>query len=387
MTALNQKFTEKYPNIKVDMAVEMSDENFLQVTQTRLTANDVDVVDIEGFQNRVMDYMTNVEKPRWQKYIEAGLLLDITNEPFVKNYDVNSIADAASFNGKVYQINTGRYVLTGVFYNKDLFSKYNVSLPTTWDEFIAACEVFQSHDIPCMTSGGKDIWPVQVSGYGILLSLFPDQASLVKNLWTGSAKYNDSNMMTFWERGKQLLDYMEPGVSGVDFTSAPGRFAAGKVAMYPAGSWDAPTIESANPDLNFGYFPMPGNDDPEQNKFMGGKYDVGFAIAAKSPNTEAALKYLDFFSQPENYQAYVNAVGIIPTQSTATLDTKLGKEVQPYLKNFKVAFELLWIAPKGSGQYAFPGIANYAPFGPFSEATELANQAQTDLEAGLKAAK
>ena len=38
--------------------------------------------------------------------------------------------------------------------------------------------------------------------------------------------------------------------------------------MLPAGSWDAPAIESANPELHYGYFPMPGSDNPADNKYL-----------------------------------------------------------------------------------------------------------------------
>ncbi len=386
MNSLNAKFMQKYPNVKVDMGV-VNSQSFAQVTQTRLTANDVDVVDIFGFSNKVEDYMKNVEKPAWQKYIEAGLLLDLTNQPFIKNYDPNALKDAATFNGKIYEINTGRYAFSGVFYNKDMFDKYGVKVPTTWNELVAACQTFQKNNIPCMTSGGKDVWPLQVAGYGILESYYPDQAALVKGLWTGTIKFNDAKSMQVWQRFQQMLTFMEPGVSGIDYTSAPGRFAAGKVAMYPAGTWDAPAIEKANPGLHYGYFPMPGSDNPDDNKYLGGKYDVGFAVTAKSPNQDAALKWMDFFSQPDNYQAYVNAVGILPTQPSATLNTTLGKDVQPYMNNFRLGFELIWVAPKGSGKYAFFSAAFYKPFGEFSDSQKLANQAQSDLEAGLKAAK
>jgi raffinose/stachyose/melibiose transport system substrate-binding protein len=155
--------------------------------------------------------------------------------------------------------------------------------------------------------------------------------------------------------------------------------------MLPAGSWDAPAIESANPNLNFGFFPMPGSDNPNDNKFLAGKYDVGWVVAAKTANKDAALKWLAFFSQPDNYQAYVNATGIMPTQPTAKLNTTLGKEVAPYLANFRLGYELLWVNPKGMGQWAQPNASFFKPFNQWDDAKKLADQAQADLDAGLKA--
>ena len=42
-----------------------------------------------------------------------------------------------------------------------------------------------------------------------------------------------------------------------------GRFGAGNMAMYADGSWSAPDILRANPDIEFGYFPLPGIEPRE----------------------------------------------------------------------------------------------------------------------------
>jgi raffinose/stachyose/melibiose transport system substrate-binding protein len=310
------------------------------VTQTRLTANDVDVVDMFGFANAAQPYMKNVDPPNWQTLIEAGYLLDITDQPFVKNYDEATIKDAGTYNGKVYQVNLGRVSYSGIYYNKDLFEANNVKVPTTWPELVAACETFAAADIPCMTAGGKDGWPIFVGAYGLTGSIYPDQLALVEGLWTGTIKWNDAKSLEMWEKMKiYAQNMMEAGASGIAGDAAPGRFASGAVAMFPGGTWYASAIEDAQPAFQWGYIPFPGSDNPEDNKYLFGKYDQGWVIAAKSPNKDAALKYVAEFSEPANYQEFVNAVGFIPTQPGATLDTQIGKEVAPYLANFRVGLE------------------------------------------------
>ncbi len=63
----------------------------------------------------------------------------------------------------------------------------------------------------------------------------------------------------------------------------------------------------------------------------------------------------------------------------------LGKEVAPYLANFRLGYELLWVNPKGYGQWAQPNAAFFKPFNQWDDARKLADQAQADLDAGLKA--
>jgi len=385
MTKFNDKFQAKYPDITVDMSV-VNANDLSTTTQTRLTANDVDVIDIFGFANAAQPYMKNVTPPNWQALIDAGLLMDLTDQPFVKNYDPAAIKDSGTYNGKVYAINLGRVSYSGVYYNKDLFTASNVKVPTTWGELVAACDAFKKANVPCMTAGGKDGWPIFVGAYGLLGAEFPDQEAYVKGLWTGDVKFNDAKSIEMWTKmQKYASDMMEPGASGIAGDAAPGRFASGAVAMFPSGTWSASAIEAAQPSFKWGYIPFPGSDKADDNKYLFGKYDQGWAIAAKTPNKDAAIKYLTEFSDKENYKAFANAVGFIPTQPDVKLETQIGQEVAPYLANFRVGYEQYWVSPKGAGQFAFPYASYFKPFGTFETPKDAADKAQADLQSGLDA--
>ncbi len=387
MEAFNKTFQEKHPNITVDMSV-VNAGDLSTVSQTRLAANDVDVVDIFGFANAAQPYMKKVDAPNWQQLIEAGLLMDLSDQAFIKNYDEATIKDAGSYNGKVYAINLGRVSYSGIYYNKDLFAANNVKVPTTWSELVAACEAFKAANIACMTAGGKDGWPIFVGAYGLIGAIYPDQAGLVEGLWNGTIKWNDAKSLEMWEKMQiYARDMIEPGASGIPGDGAPGRFASGTIAMYPGGTWNAPAIDEAKPSFKWGFIPFPGSDNAEDNKYLFGKYDQGWAVAANTPNKEAALLYLSEFSEPANYQAFANAVGFIPTQPTAKLDTAIGAEVAPYLANFRVGYEQYWIAPKGAGQFANPWASYFKPYGTDDDPQVLADKVQADLQAGLDAVK
>lgn len=385
MNTFVEQFQAKYPNITVDLSV-VNANDLSTVTQTRLTANDVDVIDIFGFANAAQPYMKNVTPPNWQTLIDAGLLMDISDQPFVNNYDEAATKDSGTYNDKVYAVNLGRVIYSGVFYNKDLFEKYGVAVPTTWDELVKACETFKANNVSCMTAGGKDGWPIFVGAYGMIGAEYPDQAALVEGLWNGTIKWNDAKSLEMWEKMKVYAqDMMEAGASGIAGDAAPGRFAGGEVAMFPGGSWYASAIESAQPDFKWGYIPFPSSNNADDNKYLFGKYDQGWAVANQSTNKDAATKFLAEFSDPANYQAFVNAVGFIPTQPTATLDTQIGAEVASFLNNFRVGYEQYWVAPKGVGQYANPYASYFKPFGTYDDPQELADKVQADLQSGLDA--
>ncbi|MFO7699072.1 MAG: hypothetical protein R6W79_00500, partial [Acidimicrobiia bacterium] len=93
------------------------------------------------------------------------------------------------------------------------------------------------------------------------------------------------------------------------------------------------------------------------------------------------------FSDPANYQEFVNAVGFLPTQPTATLETRLGEQVAQYLANYRVGYEQFWVEPSGAGQWSNGSLAPqwFQPFNEWDEAAALADAAQSDLQAGLDA--
>ncbi len=384
MNATLPKFSAKYPNIKVALSVVNSGDLATSI-QTRLSAKDLDLFETAaGFTNAPQPFMKNVTEPIWLTEIKSNLLLDLSNQPFIKNYDANALKDASTYNGGIYSLTTGRYAYSGVFYNKDIFTQNNLKVPTTWSEFTQVADALKAKGIAPMTAGGKDVWPIgAVADSGLLVGQYPDQKALVEGIWTGKIKFTDPASQTYFSRGAQFLNYFEKGVNQIDYNTAPGRFASGKSAMYPGGTWDAPTILQANPNIKLGYFPFPGSDDASANKTLAGKYDVAWFVP-NSGNTDAALKFLNFFSQPDNYAAYANAVGILPTQPNVTLTADYAKELSTYLATFKVAYNEMQLSPKNVGKYGSFDITNLAPIGDVTDPKDLATKAQADWDAGLK---
>jgi raffinose/stachyose/melibiose transport system substrate-binding protein len=384
--SFSDDFETQNPGVTVDVSVVSADD-LATVTQTRLSANDVDVIDIFGFANPVADYMVGATPAAWQQIVEAGLLLDITDESFVQNYDTPSIEQAGSYNDRVYAVNLGRTIYGGMFTNLDLLAEVGVDVPTTWGELVSVCEAVVASGNECMTTGAADSWPLFVGAYGLLGSLFPDQEALVEGLWTGTIKWDDPATLMLWERYQTYAqDFLESGVTGLGHDAATFRYAAGDVAFLPTGAWQAPNLEGdGGAEFNWSYVPFPGADDAADNQYLFGKYDQGWGIAANSPNVDIATAYVAAFSEPTTYQDFVNTTGFIPTQPTATLDTTLGQSVNPLLANYRVGYEQFWVEPAGAGQWANggQGAAWFSPYNEWDDAAELAAQAQADLQAAL----
>ena len=387
LTVLNDNFTKKYPNIKVEVTT-VDSATYPNLVQTRVAASNADIIAQQMFQPNP-DFTKGLDKPPFEKYIDNGDFLDLTNEAFVKNYDPNAVKDSSSFNGKVYALPMSRTSYNGVFYNKDIFEANGLKVPQTWDEFMTICTTLEAKNIPAITAGGKDSWPIgAVAANAVVSTVVSDPTAYVKGLWDGSKKLNDAESQVVFDRLAQLASHYEKGVMGVDYASVPGRFAAGKAAMLTDGAWQAPQIEKANPDLNFGYFPMPPTTQGAEIAQLKGKYDTMFAGSGKSKNKDAILKWLSFVSEKDNYTPFINELAMEPTMTGVTSSNKFLNSLAPVSKDFQLQFELVWRAPKGMGKYGgFQPTQLKALGGTIATAKELADLSAKDWDAAYKTIK
>jgi raffinose/stachyose/melibiose transport system substrate-binding protein len=372
----NDEFEAANPGVSIDLSVVNADD-IPTINQTRLTASDIDVttISVTGFANPVQPYMTDADSPYWQQLVEAGLLMDLSGESFLENYDDAAVA-SGSFGGSTYAVSLGRTTYSGVFVNLDILAEVGVEVPTTFDELEAACTAVNDAGFKCMVAGGADSWPVFVGTYGLLGALYPDQEALAEGLWTGAAKWNDEQGLELFDKYARFADMLDAESAGLGGDAAASRYTVGDIAFGPMGAWNAGTIDDA--EFEWTYIPFPGSDDAADN--------MSLAVAADTPVEDLSIAYLEAFSEPDNYDVFANATNYLPTQPTAALTNTLGQSVAPILQagSFTIGFEQVFVAPTGAGQWANGKDGSLWMFnGDFSDPVDAANTAQSDLESGL----
>ncbi len=104
----------------------------------------------------------SIDKPAWQQYIDEGLLTDLTDKDFIKNYNLDTLMGNASQRSSVLPEH-GYRCLHGLFYNKAIFSELGLEVPKTWDEFIAVCEAVKADGkYTVLSAGAADQWPLNM---------------------------------------------------------------------------------------------------------------------------------------------------------------------------------------------------------------------------------
>ncbi|WP_162463236.1 ABC transporter substrate-binding protein [Paenibacillus psychroresistens] len=313
---VNKKFEEKYPYIHVKYDAAPT-KDWGNLKTSRIATNDVDVV--------------GGQTPDAKDPNAASLWLDLKGQPFLDGYIEGALKGGQSNDGTQYLLPSNS-VSVVTFYNKKIFADLGLAIPKTWDEFIAACDKIKAAGIDPIMFGGKDQWPVVMQVMGIEMganrSSNPDFFAQLKD---GKTKFTDPAMLDVFTKYEKMTNYFQKNAAGLDYGQAPALFAQGKAAMMVDGSWSTSQIVDAKPAFEVGAFLTPGGNTAEANAIAPTKIGSGFLIYKKSPNQDAALKYLAFLSEKDIYQQYINAAKMWPVKSDTTLADPLSNEIAQLL--------------------------------------------------------
>jgi raffinose/stachyose/melibiose transport system substrate-binding protein len=319
---LLQKFNEEYPHIKVKWE-QVDSANISQVLKTRLAA---------GGEN--LDIVTP-QRSDYLPLVNSGAFLDISDQPFLKNYDEAAI-DTARVDGKAYGVPLTQQAYL-VWYNKSIFDKYGLNVPTNWEEFLSVSETLKQNGIAPIALAGKDEWVVNVFAGLAYSGVLSQEPNWLAKAAKGEVKWTDEGSLDALNKIKTLVDkgYILEGALGTGYDQAYQAFYQEKAAMTVNGAWSIDLIINTPPSFEVGAFVPPGNDPGQDSKvaFIPGNV---ISIASASKNKEAAGTFLNFLSQPENASIFATTIKQFSSAKGATADFHPAtKIVQPIFDNEK----------------------------------------------------
>lgn len=98
-----------------------------------------------------------------ESYVNAGKVYDLTAaldaDPSWKNRYPQSVLNGVTFDGKVYGVPINGVQPVFFYYNKQIFQKYNLEVPTTWDELLQVVKTLGSNGVAPIALGGGSKWP------------------------------------------------------------------------------------------------------------------------------------------------------------------------------------------------------------------------------------
>ena len=247
--------------------------------------------------------------------------LTLANVPELKNLPADAQAsETLRADGKVYAVSLAGQTL-GILINTELFAKANVKPPTDWASFISAAKTLKAAGITPIANGTATPWMDAV-----FHSVFSNPylgPQFVADILAGKTNFEDKRYIDATAKLLELREYMPAGFTGVDYPTAQQLFSTGRAAMFVGGSFEIAPFRKANPALKLDFIAPPG---PTGAGPVSRFFDSGFAINAKSPHQEDALKLVRYLGTPEFASKAGEKLGNISSLSGVTNpDPLLGK--------------------------------------------------------------
>jgi raffinose/stachyose/melibiose transport system substrate-binding protein len=220
-----------------------------------------------------------------------------------------------------------------VYYNKEIFKKYDLEVPKTYDEFLKVVKTLADKGVTPITLGNKDRWTGSM-WYMYLADRIGGPETLNKAInRTGS--FEDPALVKAAEEISKLVDMdaFVKGFNGLSNDEAKGYFMNEQAAMYIMGTWELPNY-TTSPDVDqkfkdkVGYFKFPTYEGGKGNidSFVGGP-GVALFVSEQSKVKDEAKEFVSYLVEEWGKRSVVEA-GVIPA---TTVDTSGSDLAQMYI--------------------------------------------------------
>lgn len=186
---------------------------------------------------------------------KAGYAADCTDIAGLKtNFSAANLAPWQTADGKMFAVPFAA-VSHAVYYNKDIFKKYGLAVPTTWEDFLTVCATLQKNGVTPLANGLADEWDIFECFFCGLLPDFiggPEERAKYEN---GTLKMNDEHFVAAYQAMADVAKYCPSGFASVTYNDSQVLFNTQKAAMFVDGSWTAGVYKDAT--FDWGVFAVP----------------------------------------------------------------------------------------------------------------------------------
>lgn len=306
-----KEFEATHPGVKV----KYEEKSFEQIQKTApMVLNSSDAPDLMEYnkgnatagllskQGLLTDLTAEATKRGWDKKLSTGVRTTSV-------YDTNGVMGS----GKWYGVpNYAEYTM--VFYNKDLFAKYKIAEPKTFDELTTAMDTFVKKGVTPLANAGAEYIAQQ---YLYQLALSKADRSWVDSyeLYKGKTDFHDQ---AWTYAAETFADWVKKGYIAKNSTSTKAEeagvsFIQGKAPILFSGSWWYGRFQD-EAKFDWGTFLWPGS-----NLTLGSGGNL-WVVPKNAKNKDLAYDFIDI-TMSKKIQDLLGNKGGVPVAADANAIT------------------------------------------------------------------
>ena len=300
MQALTEAYTAAHPDVSFDIEIRPGGGDGDNIVKTRLATGEM--ADIFMYNSGSL----------FQALNPTETLLPLTDQPAQDNVIDSFKPVVTAPDGNIYGVPFGPAMGGGIFYNRAIYAELGLSVPTTWDAFIANAQaardagytgVFQSHGAT---------WTSQLFVLGDFFNVLAAEPDFATRYTDNQAKYATSPAaLRGFQYNQQVHDLglLNEDFGAATFEEGMEAVATGTAAHYPMLTFAIGQVAANFPenlgDLGFFAQPGPTADSNGLTVWMPG----AVYIPANTDQPDIARDFAAFVASVEGCQTMIGAVG------------------------------------------------------------------------------
>jgi len=247
-----------------------------------------------------------------RKFVRSGAAMDLTeqlnHDPEWKNGFIPASLQPFVSDGKNYGVPlrfNGKFFV----YNKEIFDKYQLQKPKTWDEFLQLLDKLKQAGETPIILGNASPWAAIHYLTGLNQKMVANEVRM-KDYQPKSGEFTDPGYIKAMQYLKELNDkgYFNDNINSSSHDMATQMFFAGKGAMIYVELEEFQEAEKNMPG-KWDFFPMPDITEGKGNhNFITGAPD-GFIVSSKTKHPKEAISFLKFLTSKQSADKLVKQIG------------------------------------------------------------------------------
>jgi raffinose/stachyose/melibiose transport system substrate-binding protein len=239
-------------------------------------------------------------------------LVDLTNEPWQENVLDSFKPTVTAPDGTIRGAPSGTAMGGGVLYNIPIYKELGLSIPKTWDEFMANNEKIKAAGkVPVIQTFGTT-WTSQLFVLGDFYNVLAAVPDFAEQYTANKAKYATTPAaVKGFEHQEEVFKagYLNEDFQAASYEEGLAKLATGEGALYPMLSFAIGAIQTTYPDniKDVGFFAIPGDD--AANNGLTTWMPAGVYIPKTAQHPDEAKAFLGFIASVDGCNSQTAAVG------------------------------------------------------------------------------